>query len=395
MTIRPARSSVVILLLAAGCSPAANPSATASAPTSASASATPSSDLPESSLAPTTSANLIDAINLAPRGLLTIEFTDWSLTKAQAGFPDLSGDSPQADRDAFLLTMQGTINPPAPPTEFAAGTLARFARFQRDRWGFDILDLEWEAAEFANDGTRAGSATIIRFPEGFDLDPLLALLDERGYTSQVRNGVTIRSHDYSSEPWANAWLEMLNVAIYPDQRTLALSSLPDALDPFVDAAADPDDSREDRQPFITAAEALDDPSTAYLSDGAHLCTMLDPGNMPVPEVVQAELAAASPLNLYATLGIGYARAHDPIGRMVFAYGLPTTSAADLAGRQGLATSGHSVQSEGRTYSEFFTVEDAVVDGVVLRLELTPHSDSPRYLFLGVFLRDMSYAACAL
>jgi hypothetical protein len=345
-------------------------------------------------MGPNAATSLLEALRYAPKGVQQVEFTDWAQIKEQTGFADLTSGSPNEDRDLFLSNFIGRTDPPTPQREWATATLLQIIRFQEEHWRFDVLDLDWEAFIQARQDDQFVIAVVLRLRDGFDLDALIELLDERGYDAEVRGETTIRTHALTSEEWGLYPIQMHNVAILGDGRTLVLTTMPESLGPFVDAAADPSLAATDRAPLEAAATALGEPSSAIVIDGPMLCTSLDPANQPVPAPIQAEIDAATPLNLYTAWGMGYSSADDPIGRMVFVYGAPMLAAADLAGRQQLATSGHSIRYEGRTYAEMLTVDGAAADGGNLIFGLTPYADAPKYLFEGIYRRDMTYAVCA-
>jgi len=95
-----------------------------------------------------------------------------------------------------------------------------------------------------------------------------------------------------------------------------------------------------REPLNAAAGRLDHPISAYLANGAQLCTQMDPANNPqFAADALAEIEAAGPLHLYGAFALGYSRAHEPSGRFVFAYSSRSDAASDLAGRESLARTG--------------------------------------------------------
>ena len=103
-------------------------------------------------------------------------------------------------------------------------------------WGWDSLDLDWEATI-----TTGGPAVhVLRFRDDFDLGPVTARFDERGFSREVIEGRAIlRSHELDpSAGWLGTTeLAILHTAFLRDGRTLVLSSDDDAVRAYVSARA--------------------------------------------------------------------------------------------------------------------------------------------------------------
>lgn len=295
----------------------------------------------------------------------------------------MTGASPIDDKLAVVMSTNADESA-------ASGYGVARLRDHFDMWGWDTLDLDWEATI----GAAGPPLSVLRFRDGFDLAPVAALFDERGFTSESVPGSVIRSHEMDV---ASDWLRttefgILNTAFLDDGRTLVLSS---ELDQVRDVA-----TNHGSFPTLPGLDA-----TAAKLAGASAGLLLPDygaciGFTPLPVGIGDPFASpdlsfpTQGLHPYAALGVGYARPDwDPTGRIVFSYLDGATAAADLAGRRKLAETGLSQRVGQPIADALFTVTDAHVDGTTLTLDVAPVEDRPRRLLDMVFARDMVFAGC--
>lgn len=371
---------------------ASTPDATSSAePTATRA---PEPTMAASSAAPPPTTHLADAAAFMPPGAQQLFFTNWSAIKRAIGAEDVTSKSPLEERIAVSLA---TIKPEAAPSGFGS----RHLRTHADLWGFDTMDLEWEATV---QEPRGSPTRVLRFREGFDLAPVAARFDERDFsTEHLEGGAVLRSHEMDlSQDWiTGSELAILNTAFLDDGRTLVASSDPEAVRAVV---AEVIDQGAKTLPVLAVIGLLEGASAAIVLSGDDTCDhfapfALEPDSL---ERAQQELAAAGPLSRYSALGVGYSTGWHPDGRILFAYADPEAAAADLSGRANLAKEGTSVRF-GRPYAETaFTLEAAELQaaddtggrgGSALTLRVAPTNEMPRRLFDMVIGRDMLFAAC--
>lgn len=360
---------------------------------------------PSVSEGPGPDSPLAEALQFVTANIVTVEFVDWAGIKEQKGFGDLTGAATQVERDAFREAMlaPAVAGQPRRETEYLSA-LTYHPSFTTlvDEWGFDALDLEWEAS-LSGIGEPLVFVHVLKLRDTFDFATLQTRFEQRGYAHDTRGQATIWTHGISQDPWLIilGQLPMANVAVLESDHVLVIGSLDlqrgrDGLAAVLDAHAGPGVAASVRASLDAAARGLDHPINAYLAVGSYLCTRLDPANNPqAPPAAVAEIAAAAPLHLYAAFGLGYSRAHEPIGRFVFAYDSAADAEADLAGRESLATTGTLLgRQSGRTAAEFFTVDSTRVDGSVMSLEVTPRENLPQLLFHLVIDYALTFAACA-
>jgi hypothetical protein len=328
-------------------------------------------------------SNVSELITYVPPTTTSIAFTDWGRIKASQDAEGVTGASPVDDKMQVVLS---TNDDEAAASGFGIARL----RDHFDTWGWDTLDLEWEATI----GAAGPPLSVLRFRDGFDLAPVIARFDERGFTSESVPGGVIRSHEMDvGDDWLMATeFAILNTAFLDDGRTLVLSVDPDQVRDVATTHG-----RFPSLPGLEAtAAALDGASAGLLIPDVGACI----GFTPLPVDIGDPFASPDlsfptrGLHPYAALGIGYARPDwAPMGRIVFGYLDGATAGADLAGRRTLAETGFSERVGQPIADALFTVADGHVDGATLSLEVAPVDDRPRRLLDMVFTRDMVFAGC--
>jgi hypothetical protein len=324
-----------------------------------------------------------ELLTFVPPDSDSVGFTDWTRIKASQDALDITGASPMDDKLRVALST-------GKDEALASGFGLAHLRDHYATWAFDAMDLDWEAT-IQGDGPPL---FVLRFRDGFDLAPVSALFDSRGFSSASVPGATLRSHEMVlHEDWLTSTeFGILNTAFLDDGRTLVLSL--DA-DQVRDVAARHGQYADSPALDATAA-ALDGASAALFLPGLGTCA----GFTPLPLDIGDPLASpdlslpTAGLHPYAALGVGYGRpGWSPIGRISFGYLDAATATADLTGRLELATSGISQRVREPYADALFQVAGHHVDGANLTLDVAPVKDEPRRLFDMVFARDMAFAGC--
>ncbi len=343
----------------------------------------PGSGVSAASPRPVTSGNVAELVTFVPPTAQTVGFTDWGRIKASVGAQDVTGASPFEDKAAVGMS---TTRGEAAASAFGLAHL----RDHYATWAFDAMDLEWEAT-IQGDGPPL---FVLRFRDGFDLAPVAALFDTRGFTSTTVPGGTIRSHEMAlKEDWLrNTEFAILNTGFLDDGRTLVLSGdLDQVSDVLARHGTFPDDPALDG-----VSAALDGASAALLLPGSGTCTGFQPLPFDIGDPLgsPAPSLAASTLHPYAAFGVGYGRPDwSPVGRIVFDYLDPLTAAADRPVREAFARTGDSVVTKQPISEVLFSVAGSHIDGPTLTLDVAPVGGLPRRLFDMVYRRDMMFAGC--
>jgi hypothetical protein len=400
---------VVIALTLAGCAAQATPSP--SPPPAGTALPIPSpaaspTALPSPTAGVTVSGPLGEALAHAGPIPELISFTDWAAIKASAGAPGLTGESPLEDK---LRAIRNEAS--------FGGFGLREIRTHALDWGFDVMDLDWEAQV-----SGPGVFWVLRLREGFDLARLTDKLDAYGFaTEQLPHGTlrvgTVANFTQGGRQLGN--VAFLRTGVLDDGRTLVLSSFGDPArgDPVRQILTDGPRPVADLS-AQSVAGLLDGPSVASILVGWDCRQLVAQGFGSVnPEVrakIDRQLAAAGPLTAYNALAIGYDRDPDLHGRVVIGYPEEGQAQADLEGRRFLAETGISAATRSSTvplhYSErMFTLERASVAERAIILDLVPVAEQvptpsgsgslrptesfPRRLAEMVLSRDLLFAAC--
>ncbi len=326
-----------------------------------------------------------EAVTMAPLGTSSILFTDWAAMKAAHGLEDITGATPLDGRMDAMLSL-GKIEAP-----FAGYAIGRF-RGHADAWGWDTTDLDWEAS-YLLDGPPVA---VLRFREGFDLAPVIAHFDDRGFTVEMTEDATIRSHamDVSADWIGDSDFGVLNTAFLDDGRTLVLSSGLDA----VKAALDARHVMTFRaSPAAVAAARLEGPLSAGIELGPDACAAYDPVTLGDPDAGgNAQLLAqAGPLGTWEAMAVGTDRdaAGEATGRFVLAYADPGQAIADTAGRTLLADQGISLRAQQPYATSVFQLTDVTTDDAELVLDVVPVDGASRRLPQALFSRDLLFATC--
>lgn len=316
-----------------------------------------------------------EAITFAPPDTRAIAFDDWAAMKAAHGLSGVTSATPIAERLDALQTLTAEEGP------FSVFSMRDFVGFA-EAWGWDLTDLDWESASVSEDH---GWVSVVRLPVGYDVDPIVARYDDRGFTVELYDDAVIRSQTGRGTAWSVAFLD--------DDRTLVFARDPEA----VKAALDARHIQTFRaSPLSVVAEMLDAPLSAEILVGAETCATFDPR---IAEHVDprniAALDAAGTLLDWEAMGISTGRTTDgdPAGRFVFAYGDPADALGDLAGRTLLAQQGVSLQTRRPIPESLFTLDRVDVGSSTLVLDVIPADGRNRRLSDAFEARDLVFATC--
>jgi len=324
-----------------------------------------------------------------------IWFTDWDGLKAATGFSWVDSSLPMDLRVAFALRLNQDL-------ATAAAFGIEHLRGHEENWGFDFTDLSWEAAVL---GRGLAPFCILKLRQGFDVSPLLAHFDARGFVQTESFGVTVYHKDLAlGSDWIRTTeLAIHNTAVIAEDGLLILSSSLGSVEAVLATRAGPLPSLEDHPFAASLLSHLQDPHTGVLLLDPSLCLRF--ASFDLLELLSSDDAAsqlaeqfqsAGTLHPYFAFGLGVRFAIDQSttqvaseGTFVMEYGDEDIAAGDLAAREALASSGTGRQSP----NPMFALDDArVVDGAII-FHVSPLDQRPRNLLRMLMIADLPFAAC--
>ncbi|MBN1858171.1 hypothetical protein JW848_03085 [Candidatus Bipolaricaulota bacterium] len=338
-----------------------------------------------------------DVLSLVPLqlGSPQIWFTDWDALKAATGFSWVNSRTPIDLKLAFARRLNQDL-------AAAAAYGIEFFRGHAETWGFDFTDLSWEAEIL---GHGLAPFRVLKFRDGFDLSPLVAVLGERGFVQTESFGVTVYQRDLAL---GSDWLRTTELAIHHTavfaDGLLVLSSSPGAVEAVLATQAGESPSLSEHPFAARLLSHLRSPHTGVLLLDPSFCLRLaasDPMELlllgdasRLAEELQTSSGTA--MDPYFAFGLGIRFALDPAtgevtseGAFVMEYGDVDAANENLAARETLAAAGAGTRSP----EPLFVLDQAeVVDGAIL-LRVTPLERRPTNLLRMLLYADLPFAAC--
>jgi hypothetical protein len=374
----------------AGCgsSPAATATPSA-APTQGAVPTAASTATPVPAPIPTPAPTPTPAATVAPSGpaasisrlvgedTATVYLTDWARIRGDRPVP--------ADTAARFPLVRDLADRAA-----SAYAVSHF-RGHREAWGWDTLDLDWEAT-VQGDGPPL---YILALGPDADLDAIMGAFRDRDFAADERPGAVVFSRTLDvSEGWIRTTeLGIHNTAILAGPRLMILSSSGDDVNRAVDALAggQPPASSSPAagtrtSAFATAVGALGAVDAAIVELRPDMCSTIarpdDPDLGPV----------AARLHPWSALAAGWpGSSSSGTARLVFAYSEPGLAEADLDGRARLARDG-SVNRQPIA-ERLFRLDDARTEGSLIVLDVSLLDGRPLGILSAFMQRDLVFAAC--
>ncbi len=307
------------------------------------------------------------ALRFVPAGAREVSFTDWTALKAYEGAHALTGASPFEEKTPFLASL-GRAQWPA---SFYAG---KKLKVHFTAWSWDTLDLDWEASFSAG-----GAAFVLKFPEGFDLGPVVAHFVEHRYAKDDYRGVPLYTHalDAKDEWVRTSEFAILNVGVLEQQNILLLATRADGVKAMIDAVG----GAGDRERYRPAVAALGDVAAYTLGPVPSVCPFgaLPPAVAPAP---------------YDVAGLGY-RYDAGVASASIVLGYDSATDAEAASEAIVAGAdrGNSLRTK-KPYAEVaFSVDDSEVVGPVVAIRVTPVDGLPSKVMQLIQSRDLGFAPC--
>jgi hypothetical protein len=348
-------------------------------------------------------SHLMAALAYSPTGLDYLFFTDWAAVHDAMGL-DRTHDTIADD------WMLGLTRGHVAATVYGGHRMRDHAA----EWGWDTLDLEWEALLVGGGLPRV---YVLKFHDDFDFAPVVDRFETRGFTREEHGGVPVYSHELDlSQDWVRTTeLAIHNVALLEDERVMVLTSAPGVAPAVLHARGDVGTLIEDAA-ARAVAQRLAGAATVVLLPRPDGCLSFTPNPLLAaigkaeidPEKLLYEQLPVQPQAIYTALGLGYhyprtGRAgadavpvdavNAPYWLVVMHFPSPELAELDLAPRLALAEQGMS-QSADMPYSDLYSVEAATVAGSDILLALAPVAERRKSVLLTMFThRDMPFAAC--
>lgn len=337
-------------------------------------------------------SELEQAARFAPANFTYLQFTNWALIKKYKGV-DLSSASDEQAKMDFMLAL---TNDQSPAAGFA---LDRFPT-HATAWGWDTLDLVWEATV----EHEQGLVYVLRFRDDFDFAPIIKHFEERGFERTEHQGSPMYTHvmDLKQDWTRTTEFAILNTAVLQNEHILVLSSKPDSLKAILDVYRDPTTAAASRADVKATIEQLGETAAAMLSAETGICQKLSARALATADPRMAERMAQirdqfsndEPLHAYTIFGVNYRYENTkPVGRFVMQYANAADATADLAARRMAAQEGNSLVTRQPYSQSVFMLESATVQNSAIVLKVNPVDDQPSRLFRGVVQLDLPFAGC--
>lgn len=334
--------------------------------------------------------NSIAALSMLPVGANHVHFTNWSLIKEYEGFQNVTSSGGEEWTAFFQAVAQRHAILP--------GYGVRHLSEHAATWSWDTADLEWEASTWIS----APPGYVLKFREDFDFTILESLFEERGFTKEVYQGVTVYSHkvDLRAEWLRRTENSILNTAIVSDAQMLVMSISKEHVHDMIDVYQGRAASLADDPVVQETANRLGQTFAGYFS--ADVCSVLKAETLrerviltDEKEELELQLKELPQLRRYDTLGIGYRYENNkPQGVIVLHFPDRNQANADFESRVNLAEKGFVRRPASSTYSDvYFSLLHAIVEENKIVMEVQPTNDKPGRLFSMAHIEDMTFALC--
>ena len=329
---------------------------------------------------------LVQAMTLVPESAELVTFTDWARVKAGAKADDVTGQSDAAKQGALAKWLKEQ-------TPFAAYGFSQIETHVKD-WGWNSLDLVWEAA------TRVGDnpVYILKLRDDVDLAPIIKHFEERKFSKFSYQGATVFAFTGGAD-WAKTTQRSIyTTAIFENEKLLVMSFQPKNVRAILELNAKQGKAWADVDAMKSIALELGEKPGAFLARASFACKTLDAMAKDIglkPEALGKfkESFATEPVHAYSAFGLGYAMEGDKTtGTVVLHYDNPDDAKADMSVRQSDLKKGVSL-SNLQPYTELLTLDKAVLQGNDILLHVLPANNSPKTLWSMISRQDMAYARC--
>lgn len=295
-----------------------------------------------------------EALSFAPAEARVAEVTDVASVLELGGEPPVEADF--EDKQEYVVDL-------GPAGQALDADLLQPEL--KEKWGFDLLDLEWQA--------RIDASYALKFRDDFDFGPLKTRFEECDFEAEERDDAVVYSRelDLQDECFADEFglgppTQIANTALFEDERVALMASEPDALDSMLAAKSD-DDSLAGVEAYSAAAGQVDDADAVTLLSSASTCAPM----ARVPPAIQEELLSRYGGRRYETMALGTTYEEDgSSGRIVLHYEDSDDAEAELGQRTTALEEGTSLVTR-QSYSDLLRVEDSNVEGGDIVIDVSP------------------------
>ena len=323
---------------------------------------------------------LEQALAQIPADARRFAFTDWRRVRAYHSF---QGDSQRTGRDQRAAYMLDVMK----MSQAAAQMDSAHFLFQAQNWGWDSTDLLWEAQ--AHWLWLTESVFLLRFRDDFDFAPLRALLAQRAFTPAGHRGQTIHATPLDHNPdWHfRSHLAHHAMAILPAEKLLIMAPTPEPIHRVLAVRDGAAAALLDQPAVAGVLHPLLPQAAVEMQLGPNVCRRFGRGQ---------PAAGLSPYTLLAAAYLFEGQQQRDL--LLLHYENGRQAAADLDGRRAAFQDGVSPRREV-AYGEEFALEEAAVDGPLLRFHLAPTAalrratGRPQTLLGWVQDGDARFAAC--
>jgi hypothetical protein len=323
------------------------------------------------------SGALEEALSFAPTSYSSFGFTDWEAMRTYGGIEDTEPE----DADAETLA---DFNQPNTPLAFSYGALQY--PDHRSNWGWNELDLDWEAEVIPTEGPPFH---VLGFNDDYELTDLTSKLEDNGFeSSEIDGGDFYEVEDPESilgeSPTTD--LAIRTVAVLDEENVAIVGADQGTAEP----SGGEDGSLADSESTESIVDRFGDHASVALAPG-ETCSQPALGPGTTPQIAeQLEDLRGHP---YETLALGY-RVEDEgesTGTIALHYSEAADAEEDLDLRTSVLEEENSLVS-AQPYSELLEVTGSEVDDSDLVIEVAP-ADGRLQLFEMFLQQDLSFALC--
>jgi hypothetical protein len=329
---------------------------------------------------------LAQAMTLVPDSAELVTFTDWARVKAGADAADVTGQSDVAQQKTLAAWLKEQ-------TPFAAYGFSQIETHVKD-WGWNSLDLLWEAA------TRVGDnpVYVLKLRDDADLDVIKKHFEARKFSKFAYQGATVFAFNGSADWIKTTQRSIYTTAIFENEKLLVMSYQPKNVQVILELNAKKSKALGDAEAMTSLVAALGEKPSAFLAKASFACKTLDEMAKDIglhPEALGKFKGSftTEPVHAYSAFGLGYdLEEGKTTGTVVLHYDKAEDAKADMNARQSDLKQGLSLTSM-KPYTEMLTLDKAVLQGSDILLHVLPVNNSPKTLWSMISRQDMAYARC--
>ena len=302
--------------------------------------------------------DLSEALDLVPRSTLRLAFTDWAAVRRQLGVPDQARPSAATIQE---LTSKGYDTDLS-----AASSVDESTAALQEHFGFSPATALWEA--YAQ--SRAGATTVVRMPDGFDMDQVTRHLEDLGFTRpSKRTGVWKGGADLVAAIDPTITPELQYVAVLADRHLVVTSDLESYAALAAATALGDRDSLADVSSTRDLVAKLEEPAAALVWSRDFACTDLAMSQADQDAQDQADDLVRRAGGVTPLTGLAMALGADRTLTVAEQFESADQARENLRPRARLAVG--EAPGRGGSFSDDLRLRSSRTDGSAVLLELVP------------------------